>query len=117
MKTIYKYIDAIKADIEFMVGEHAADNHDIIDRSRPHDLWFHVSQRPSCHVIAVIPIGKKYDKKQLHKIAVQGSVLCKQYSKYASNTKINIMYTPIHYVAKTGAVGSVSVDTYKTIEI
>ena len=117
MKTIYKYIDAVKADIEFMVGEHAVDNHDIIDRSNPCDLWFHVSNRPSCHVIAVIPIGKKYDKKQIHKIVVQGSVLCKQYSKYASNTKLAVMYTPICNVVKTDIIGSVNVDTYKTMEI
>lgn len=117
MRSVHLFIDSIRATIEFWVGENAKDNFDIIDQAKPNDLWFHVSQRPSCHVVAVIPEGKKYDKKQLHKIIVQGSVLCKKHSKYDSIQKLSIMYSNIHNITKTDTVGAVNIDTYKTIVI
>jgi hypothetical protein len=43
MRKITKYIDAIKANIEFRVGQNAQDNFDLIDDSGPDDLWFHHS--------------------------------------------------------------------------
>ena len=52
------YIDALKEEVEFNVGENAADNDTIIDNSSAGDLWFHVGGgRSSCHVVAVIPDG------------------------------------------------------------
>jgi len=117
MRTITKYIDAIKANIEFRVGQNAHENFDIIDQSKPDDIWFHISQASSCHVIATIPSEKKYDKTQLKKIAIQGAVLCKQNSKYKSESKVSVMYTKIQNVMKTDTVGAVIVDTYKTIVI
>lgn len=115
MKTISRYIDSINNSIEFLVGENAQDNFNIIDCSNPHDIWFHIENNPSCHVIAVIPEESNYNKKQLHKIAVQGCVICKQYSKYASKQKISVIYTEIENVCKLDKVGSVQCEKHKTI--
>ena len=117
MRRITKYIDCIKGYIEFKVGQNAHENFNIIDKSNPDDIWFHISQVSSCHVIATIPSEKKYDKKQLKKIAVQGAVICKQNSKYNSDQAVHVMYTKVQNVEKTCTIGSVIVDTYKTIII
>jgi len=39
-------------DVTFLVGTCAQDNFDIIDISEPDDIWFHVRDWSSCHVIA-----------------------------------------------------------------
>lgn len=111
------YIDTIKEYIEYRVGQNAKENFDLIDDSEADDIWFHISQVSSCHVVASIPTHKKYDKRILKKIAVQGAVLCKQYSKYKAEKVVHVIYTKIHNVIKTPTVGAVSVEEYKTIVI
>lgn len=115
MKIITKYIDNIK--FVFYVGQNAQENFDIIDASKSHDLWFHIEAAPSCHVIAELDDPQKYNKKQLHKIAVQGAVLCKQYSRFCSDKNVVIIYCPISCVEKQDMIGSVSVNKYKKIII
>jgi predicted ribosome quality control (RQC) complex YloA/Tae2 family protein len=114
MRKIMKYIDAIKANIEFRVGQNAQDNFDLIDDSGPDDLWFHISKTSSCHVVASIP-QNVIDKKILKKIAVQGAVICKQHSNYKSERDVHVIYTKIQNLVKTPTVGAVSVGEYKMI--
>jgi predicted ribosome quality control (RQC) complex YloA/Tae2 family protein len=117
MKIFRRYICAISNYIEYWVGDNEVENFEIIDRAKLDDLWFHVDQQSSCHVIAVLPEENKYDKKQLHKIAIQGSVLCKQFSRYKEKKNVPIMYTNIGKVNKTEKIGAVHVDSYKIITI
>jgi len=117
MKLITRYIDAIKENIEFYVGENAQDNFDIIDTSQPDDIWFHISNISSCHVVAKIPPNHKLNKKQLHKIIIQGAELCKQNSRMKSQTDVSVTYTKIKNVNKTHIIGSVMLIEYKTIRI
>lgn len=121
MRKITKYIDTIKGNIEFRVGQHAQENFDLIDDSGPDDLWFHISQESSCHVVATIPhkdgVGMNYDKKTLKKIAIQGAVICKQCSRYKSEKNVSVIYTQIKHVEKKGHIGSVCVDEYKVLVI
>lgn len=117
MRKVTKYIEAIREYVEFRVGQNAKENFDLIDDSEADDIWFHISQLPSCHVVASIPVDKNYDKHILKKIAVQGAVICKQFSKYKSEKVVHVLYTPIHHVIKTPTVGAVSVKEYKTIVI
>jgi len=129
MKTITRYIDNIKSNIVFYIGQNSMENYDIIDASKPYDLWFHIKSVPSCHVIASID-NINYDKKQLHKIAVQGAMLCKQNSKYKSDKKVDVIYCNIDDVKKCtdiddfergynnkSKIGSVILQKYKTITI
>ena len=117
MKEITRFIDSIKADIVFKIGGNAQENSDIIDASEPDDIWFHVDNLPSEHVVASIPVDKKLDKKQLSKIVTQGAVLCKQYSKYASQKNLNIVYTRIKDITKTDKVGCVIAQNQRTLII
>jgi len=117
MKTVVKYIEAIKNNVEYRIGGNAQENFDLIDDSQPNDLWFHVQQDASCHVVAKMSEEDVYDKKQRHKIAVQGAILCKQFSKRKSDRSVPIMVAPIHCVAKTKKTGCVTVETYSTVVI
>ena len=107
------YIDALKEEVEFNVGENAADNDAIIGNGTAANLWFHVGGgRSSCHVVAVIPDGT--NKKNVKYIVTQGAVLCKKYSRYASEKDLEIIYTLLENVTKTNVAGKVEVSTYKT---
>jgi predicted ribosome quality control (RQC) complex YloA/Tae2 family protein len=117
MKTIYRFIDCIKTNVEFVVGGNAQENHDIIDAADTNDLWFHVSGRSSCHVIAKINGLDKLDKKAIHKIVVQGALLCKENSALKSQKNVSIDYTKIEYVTKLDTPGSVTLTEFKTITI
>jgi predicted ribosome quality control (RQC) complex YloA/Tae2 family protein len=117
MKVVTRYIEAVRDDVEFWIGENAADNFSIIDAAKAIDLWFHVSQQPSCHVIAVMPQGKKFDKKQIHKIVVQGALLCKQHSRFASVRDLSVDYAPIANLNKTDKLGCVTMESYKSITL
>ena len=114
MRKVTQYIESMGQYVEYRVGQHAQENMELIAASQPEDLWFHIREKPSCHVVATMP-KQTYDKKQLRKIAVQGAVVCKQFSKYKSDHNVAVMYTPIAHVAMTETVGSVVVDKYQTI--
>lgn len=95
-------------DISFLVGTSAKDNFDIIDICHPDDVWFHVKDESSCHVIAKISeMGEKIDKKMRRLIIKQGALLCKMESKYKSVKNLEIIYTKVKNVKKTTTVGSV----------
>jgi len=93
MKTINRYIDAIKTNIEFRIGQNAQENFDLIDASRPEDIWFHINGQPSGHVIASIPEDSNYDKKTIRRIVIQGGIICKQHSRLKSEKDVHVIYS------------------------
>jgi predicted ribosome quality control (RQC) complex YloA/Tae2 family protein len=101
MKTAQVYIPKINETITYSIGTNAQDNFDIIDAAEETDLWFHVDNQPSCHVVASIPNAEKYNHKEIAYIAKQGACICKQYSKYASQKKLPIIYSKIIDITKS----------------
>lgn len=101
-------------EVVYEVGQNAQENHDLIDAADPADLWFHVTGRPSCHVIAHVPAKvhespSKQRRAALRKIITQGAMLCKRFSKYASEKQLSMDVTSIANVTKTDVPGSVVV--------
>jgi predicted ribosome quality control (RQC) complex YloA/Tae2 family protein len=118
MKIVTKYISATKCDVIFKIGGNAIENDKLIDEADKNDLWFHIADQPSCHVIADISnVEFIVDKKQLLKIAIQGAVLCKENSKYKSDKNVNIIYTKIENITKTEIPGKVISNNAKLITI
>jgi predicted ribosome quality control (RQC) complex YloA/Tae2 family protein len=115
MKQIIKYIDSAKTNITFTVGKNAKENSTIIEGASPDDLWFHLENLPSEHVVATIPQDLSLDKTQIIKIAIQGAVLCKQYSKFSSKKNLPIIYTRIKDILKTEKIGCVIALNKKTL--
>jgi predicted ribosome quality control (RQC) complex YloA/Tae2 family protein len=105
-------------DITFFIGGNAKENFEIIDSAKSDDLWFHVDNLPSCHIIAAISdITDNKSKKDIRYIVKQGALLCKKYSKYKSVSNLPITYTYISNVHKTDVIGSVITTNSKIIKI
>ena len=104
-------------DITFFIGGSAKENFEIIDSAKPDDLWFHVDNLPSCHVIAAISDITDKSKKDIRYIIKKGALLCKKYSKYKSMSNLPITYTYISNVHKTDVIGSVITTNSKIIKI
>ncbi len=109
------FIPACNSSIEFSVGKNMHDNIDIIRHASPNDIWFHLEDDSSCHVIAHLP--PSLNKKQKHKIITQGAVLCKSHSRAKSNANTPICYSEVKNVTPTDIVGTVQVTNKKIIII
>jgi predicted ribosome quality control (RQC) complex YloA/Tae2 family protein len=109
------YLKNINKNITFCIGKNAQDNFDVIDASLPEDMWFHVKDLPSCHVVAKIPEG--IDRKEMKSIIKRGALLCKMHSKYKASDKLEITYTRIKNIQKTDTPGSVITATTSSITI
>ena len=92
------------------IGKNALDNWKLIDLSAPNDIWIHINNHPSAHVVIVsnnlkIPIN----------VIQYGAYLCKMNSKFNYLQKIKCVYTFIKNVKKGDEVGSVYTTNNKII--
>lgn len=110
-------IPKVGCSVDFHIGENALDNFRIIDAADSRDLWFHVDGHSSCHVIADISAIDNINRKNIPYIVTQGAVLCKQYSRYANQKHVGIIYTRIADVEKTTTPGLVVVKNQKRVVI
>ena len=117
MRVELRYIHSLNREITYIVGTNAHDNFDIIDESDDQDLWFHLSDYSSCHVVAKMPQDITLDKKQKIQIIKQGAIICKQYSKYKSENNVKIIYTTISNIVKGNIIGQVEASNVKNIKI
>ena len=117
MKTEYVKVSGIPGPIEFWIGSNAQDNFDMIDEADQYDMWFHVNNESSGHVIARISDNKELNKKLLNKIIIQGGVICKKHSKYKSKQDLEIVYTRVFDIVKTHTTGKVILRSSKVFTI
>jgi predicted ribosome quality control (RQC) complex YloA/Tae2 family protein len=104
MKTLLVYDSKLEQELEILLGQNAQDNWDIIDKADPYDIWFHVEDHPSCHVILRLPDNKAiYNKQTLTYCAS----ICKEHSKFKDYKKISIIYTQIKNITKGDKPGLV----------
>jgi predicted ribosome quality control (RQC) complex YloA/Tae2 family protein len=117
MKSKQIYIPKLATEVTYWIGSNAQDNFDIIGQADSNDIWFHVSSYPSAHIIAQISHLDKPDKKSIQQIVKQGSILCKQVSKYSSIKNLEITWAYISNVKRTNILGTVNVSHGKNIII
>jgi len=102
--------------VTYYIGKTQQENHDVIDLGAPTDLWFHLADTSSCHVVAVVPEG--IDRKARGKIIKQGALLCKQNTaKAATQQHVSVTYAPLSAVIKERTPGSVTVSEPRTIVV
>lgn len=116
-RIVQRYIDSLKLEIEYHIGQNAKDNIDILDASHDNDIWFHIDGEASCHVIAKTNDIVTSNKKQMGHIIKHGAVLCKQFSKFKSAKDVPIVYTKVCNVTPTEKIGQVIATNTKTITI
>lgn len=114
MKNLKVFDMDYNSDLEVLVGQNAQDNWDIIDISNQNDIWFHLENNPSSHVILKIPT----DCKKIHKqTLLYCAMICKETSKFSHHKKLTIIYTEIKNITKGIDIGSVHTKKIKKIII
>ena len=120
MIIINRQIEALDLTISYYIGKNAMDNFNVIDiceNKNPNNIWFHVKDKPSSHVVAEIPIELVLSKRDILYIVKQGAILCKQYSAYKSDIDVPIIWTKIKNVQKLNIFGQVTTTNVKMINI
>lgn len=99
-----------------LIGENAKDNWNIIDISDGEDIWFHVDDYPSSHVVL-----KMEENNNINTLLKQLIIECGQISKSRSKAKdlkkVNIIYTEIKNIKKGKTPGSVTTTNVRNIKI
>jgi predicted ribosome quality control (RQC) complex YloA/Tae2 family protein len=97
---------------KIIIGKNKNDNFAIIDESVETDIWFHVENEPSCHVILKNTSKTHVIPKQVIK---RCAYLCKINSKAKTQKKSTVIYTTINNVIKTDIPGQVTVTNVKSV--
>lgn len=110
MKTDIFVYDSKSYTIE--IGKNKEENWLLIDNAINTDIWFHIKDQPSCHVIL-----KNIDKVVPRQVLKRCAYLCKINSAAKTMPKCNVIYAPISEVKKTQIVGQVVVGVSKLISL
>ncbi|MFY7729308.1 MAG: NFACT RNA binding domain-containing protein [Flavobacterium sp.] len=117
MKIETVYIHGLNREITFYIGRNQNENDQVIDMGAPDDLWFHVNEVSSCHVVASIPEDIVTSKEHRY-IIKAGAMLCKKYThKTRSEPDVDIVYTKLKYVTKTRHIGCVYITKQRHIKV
>ena len=96
------------------VGQDKSENAELVDNADENDVWFHVEDMPSCHVLLKHDVHvKRYPKQVIKRCAY----LCKIHSKAKTLNNCNIIYTCISNVKKTNIVGEVIAQNLKIVKV
>lgn len=114
-------IESSSGDIfKAWIGRDAQNNWDIITAANPNDIWFHLEDHPSPHIILRINNNgdgvdndKKYDKRTINRCAY----LCKAGSKLKDTKNVYVIYTEVKNVTKADKPGAVTTTKTKRIKI
>jgi predicted ribosome quality control (RQC) complex YloA/Tae2 family protein len=112
MKTeLFNYNNKIYTII---IGKNKNENWEIIDDSCESDIWFHISELPSCHVIL-----KNTEKiNSIPRTVIKRcAYLCKINSSAKTISKCDVIFATISNVKKTNIVGQVSVKESKIVSV
>lgn len=119
MKQETVYDTKLESDLTITIGGNAEENWKIIDAANQNDLWFHLEDHPSAHVILAMPDGKT--SKDLNKqTLIHCAVICKQHSKFptiSNQNKMSVIYTETKNVTKADKEGAVYTKKTKTISV
>lgn len=116
MKTFIHSIGEINYIIK--VGSNAKENWLLIDESYPEDLWFHIDEYASAHVVVSQETNKVDDIFYPNQIIIIASDYCKSNSKNGKNkSKVKIIYTEIKNLKKGKTIGSVIVSKPNYVNI
>jgi hypothetical protein len=103
-----------KIEYTIFVGKNRTNNWELIDNAKDSDIWFHIANSSSCHVVLQTDIPINKIPRQVIK---RCACLCKSNSNSKSEKNCEIIYTSINNVTKTKNVGEVTVTNTKKILI
>ncbi len=92
---LIKYYD----DVKYLVGKNAADNWKLIENADDTDLWIHLQNTSSSHVII------ENTKELTNDHIIFGCELCREHSKERNTKKLRVSVLEKKYVKKGKCVG------------
>ena len=95
-------------------GKSAKGNDNLLNESSPHDVWFHVADGPSAHIILSNPTDLAINKIP-RQVIKRCACICKASAKLSA--KCNIIYTERANIEKTATLGCVITTNQRTIMI
>jgi predicted ribosome quality control (RQC) complex YloA/Tae2 family protein len=96
------------------IGKNKEDNWQIIDDASETDIWFHIEDHPSCHII--LKNTEKIKMRDIPKQVIKRcAYLCKINSAAKTMSKCNVIYALVSEVKKTEIVGQVKVGISKLV--
>ena len=95
-------------------GKSAKGNDKLLDESLPNDIWFHVADAPSAHIILSNPTDLAINKIP-RQVIKRCACICKASAKLS--TKCAIIYTERANIEKTEILGRVTTTNVRTIQI
>ena len=113
MKEETVYDSKLKCELIIHIGANAKDNWNIIDMAKPNDIWFHVEDHPSAHVILIVPTELTQIKDVSKMTLKYCANLCKKNKE--NKDQMSVIYTQIKNVTKADKEGSVSTINCKVI--
>ena len=106
----------IQDEVKYTIhsGKSAKGNDKLLDESSPNDVWFHVADAPSSHIILSNPTNLAINKIP-RQVIKRCACICKASAKLS--TKCAIIYTERANVEKTEILGRVTTTNVRTIQI
>ena len=95
------------------IGKNANENSEIVNNACESDIWFHVSDLPSCHLILKTAVKINQIPRQVIK---KCAYLCKINTTSIKN-KCNVIYTNIANVKVTKIPGQVTTTQCKSVGV
>jgi predicted ribosome quality control (RQC) complex YloA/Tae2 family protein len=92
------------------IGRSAIENTELVKNASKSDIWFHLSDSPSCHVVLTCETKLNQVPRQ---VISRCAYLCKMHSKTLAKSKV--IYTQIENVQTTRIAGQVVTTHCKTI--
>ena len=90
------------------IGRSAIENTELVKNASKSDIWFHLSDSPSCHVVLETKLNQVP-----RQVISRCAHLCKMHSKTLAKSKV--IYTQIENVQTTRIPGQVITTNCKTI--
>jgi predicted ribosome quality control (RQC) complex YloA/Tae2 family protein len=114
MKIETIFFESINKEIIYYIGRNSKENFSVIDMGKQDDIWIHVKDESSCHVVIYLP-DERIERTKLKQIIKKGCLLCKENTNKLKNVKkVEMIYTQIKYVTKTNVEGCVITENTKT---
>lgn len=115
MKKITHSIGTINYTIK--IGQNANENWNLIDNSEPFDLWFHLDDYPSSHVVISQDLNSDPDIFYPNQIISLAANYCKSNSKQKNTNKVKVIYTQIKNLTKGKEIGTVFTSDEKYVVV
>lgn len=102
---------------EIQIGKNKFENDELVRNASPNDIWFHIANAHSCHVILITRNENIKTKALPKQVLKRCACLCKSNSSSNSIKNCEIIYTSISNIECTDVLGQVIATNTKKIII